>query len=754
MAGVAPGWLLPVQRLQAAAAQEPGHVATAGQGAGATPALQAWPRLAAIAPSGARAATPARVFQFRTPGALAAATGPVHAQSPVTAQMRSPSWVQRPLVASCPQPAAVDDVSCTTLACRDGTPPEEIAAHRELATNRRPRGGSAHSAQPPLVRYVPIDQYDATRSRRGGSKVLLLHPPAVVPPSYTLSVHSVGTGAGAAVELSRRTLEASRLIPMLPVYAWVLCLDASPEQMAAWGEEKLTTKKLTFAGALGGHGYIASIRTTLHGLAMDLAAHDGRSITQAFDTKVGMTQLAEWLARVHEAAHESAMQRLIALGEMDDNKLEAAGASAASTRLCLLRNVVPKLFLKMSVTHAALDQYAQPPATRPSAPAPTPEFCVAAHYEMGAADMTDTSPAGDVVRGCFALAALNMHLCVRAALARRSGCLERAANDMGVARAGIDLKKHAWRASGRPLVCSTLGVSGTDTWFDLACNVLGEDGFDETWASLLRAHDGPDGDPSRATRFIDEPPSCDDWQKTLRHLSEINIHLGGRPIEGPSLGCPPSDGYPPATGHGLKSFKPCAYAVARVHSSILAEPGAWAGSKMERTSVQEMLQEIAALAPRTATRAGLAAGLKVARGYAATGLLAAAEPTASLAEIEQSVYAALRGYVREIGIQKLPRRQSWKHLANWLRAAGETPTEATPLARLEGPSTSSAPLAITMTEPPRVATSPWDSKPLPARASVQAAVRPTAPPMQPLLVNQECWDMLKSMQFGQGGSAQ
>jgi hypothetical protein len=304
MAGAAPGWQLSEQRLQAAAAQELGHVAVAGQGAGATPAPQAWPRLAAIAPSGARAATPARVFQFQTPGALAAATGPVHAQSPVAVQMRSPSWVQRPLVTSRPQPAAVGDGACTTLACRDGTPPEGTAAHRELATNRRPRGGNVHSAQLPLVRYVPIDQYDATRSRRGGTKVLLLHPPAVVPPSYTLSVHSVGTGAGAAVELSRRTLEASRLIPMLPVYAWVLCLDATPEQMVAWGEEKLTAKKLNFAGALGGHGHIASIRTTLHGLAMDLAVHDGRSLAQAFDTKVGATQLAEWLARVHEHARE------------------------------------------------------------------------------------------------------------------------------------------------------------------------------------------------------------------------------------------------------------------------------------------------------------------------------------------------------------------------------------------------------------------------------------------------------------------
>ena len=35
----------------------------------------------------------------------------------------------------------------------------------------------------------------------------------------------------------------------------------------------------------------------------------------------------------------------------------------------------------------------------------------------------------------------------------------------GLARAGGDFNKHAWRSSGRPLPCSVLGVTGSDAWF-------------------------------------------------------------------------------------------------------------------------------------------------------------------------------------------------------------------------------------------------------------------------------------------------
>ena len=314
----------------------------------------------------------------------------------------------------------------------------------------------------------------------------------------------------------------------------------------------------------------------------------------------------------------------------------------------------------------------------------------------------------------------------------------------------MDFKKHAWRSSGRPLLCSVLGVTGSDAWFTRACEVLAEGDFDQHHSSLLRAHDGPDGDPTRATQFLPFPPSGDDWQKTLRHLTERRIHVGGRLWQEASIGCPPSDGFPRITQHSAKFFKPCAYAVARVHSELLAEPGAWAGSKMEASSVGKMLEEIAALEPRPPGRAGLTAGLHMARGYAASGLRAAEAPTASVAEVEQTVYVALRAYVQEVGIQRLPRRHSWKHLADWMRTAGEEPARA----EAKEPARQAA-VATTVAQRPegRVATSPWDGSPTPAWTHTPAA---TPPPrwqlMQPLHVDQETWDALQRAHRNQEGN--
>ena len=115
-----------------------------------------------------------------------------------------------------------------------------------------------------------------------------------------------------------------------------------------------------------------------------------------------------------------------------------------------------------------------------------------------------------------------------------------------------------------------LGVTGSDAWFTRACEVLAEGNFDQHHTNLLRAHDGADGDPTCATRFLPFPPSGDDWQKTLLHLTERRIHPGGCLWQEVPLGCPPSEGFPRITQHSAKLLvKPCVYAVARVHSCIV-----------------------------------------------------------------------------------------------------------------------------------------------------------------------------------------
>ena len=70
---------------------------------------------------------------------------------------------------------------------------------------------------------------------------------------------------------------------------------------------------------------------------------------------------------------------------------------------------------------------------------------------------------------------------------------------MAIGSSGMDLKKNNWSTAGRPLVCHSRGYSGSDDWFRLAQWCLNHDGFNQRTYSLLRAHNGPGGDPYKAT---------------------------------------------------------------------------------------------------------------------------------------------------------------------------------------------------------------------------------------------------------------
>ena len=153
----------------------------------------------------------------------------------------------------------------------------------------------------------------------------------------------------------------------------------------------------------------------------------------------------------------------------------------------------------------------------------------------------------------------------------------------------------------------------------------------------------------------------------------------------PSLGCPPSDGFPALTRHSLKFWKPCLWAVAQLEPRLLVEPGAWAGSTMEQTSVQRMTASLKTLAASPNSQMSVPTGMSVARSYAAEGL---AVTEATVAEVEHCLYRAAREYVRAVGIPMLPRRDSWNHLKQWLQ-------------QQQAPA---VPLAPARTAPPQIAT--------------------------------------------------
>jgi hypothetical protein len=205
----------------------------------------------------------------------------------------------------------------------------------------------ASEAPPPDEDAEPhAHESPKTQHWAGGTQVLLIHPAMLAPPEYKLEVRSLTHAQGGKAELERRLTAATRLAPQLPGYAWKWCLDSEESAIMLWPAEKLAERKLTFVGRLSGPGTIDLIRTTLHGLALDLSLHDDRPIKRALDTKVGATELNEWLDRVHEKAHGESLQKLLAEGVTDPDCLEQAGASATTARLKILRSWVPKLYLE------------------------------------------------------------------------------------------------------------------------------------------------------------------------------------------------------------------------------------------------------------------------------------------------------------------------------------------------------------------------------------------------------------------------
>ena len=130
------------------------------------------------------------------------------------------------------------------------------------------------------------------------------------------------------------------------------------------------------------------------------------------------------------------------------------------------------------------------------------------------------------------------------------------------------------------------------------------------------------------------------------------------------LGLPPSRGFPKLHAHSAKTAKPCAYAAARVHAQYQVEPGAWAGSKLERMSVAGLRTEVGGFV------AAMPRGTKTAQKYARSGMCT------SSAELEAYVYGTVQEYVAERGVAGLPHTNGWRDLSEWVAARADAPPAA------------------------------------------------------------------------------
>ena len=500
-----------------------------------------------------------------------------------------------------------------------------------------------------------------------GPKLLLLCEPISPPEGFTLRVRAL-TGPGGAREAALRLKEAERIVPMLPEYVWLHVLGEDAASLATWPAGKLAGKQLNAIANMEGANTLAKWRCTFVHLTLFLRAEYGRGV-KTFDQPVGASILQEWLEGWEDDAVAVATAKAAASGVPIEDT--AGGLTAAPARLGCLRTMQRLLGLRILADASVLDPFAVAPQKREGRQAPTPELAHAIHFEIGAGDFSPEISAlpmgGEIVRGCHAMAALLIQVCVRTALAERSGGLEDAANLMGVGRAGVDLKKQKWGQAGRPLLCHTQGFSGTRAWWGAAKDVLARDGYGARVASLLRAHDGANGDPYRATRWLDRPPTGHEWVATLRAISAADVRVQpGRPGRddpvAPWVVVTPRlvtrEAAMTITMHSLKSVMITAFAAAGVHDAYLVEPGAHAGSAMERMSLDAARQQAELVSPALL----MPSGLKTARGYAHRGLAASHATNVSM------VTGLARAYVASVGASALPREGGWRALAEWVQS--------------------------------------------------------------------------------------
>jgi hypothetical protein len=312
------------------------------------------------------------------------------------------------------------------------------------------------------------------------------------------------------------------------------------------------------------------------------------------------------------------------------------------------------LHLQLNIEHPLLDQFRGRPPTREDGGAEPPEPLLLLHLELGAADRAKPL----ALRKCFALACTATSVCLRTALGKRSRRPRRAAAGMAVGSAGSDLKKGRWAIPNRPLIQSVHGCSGSDEAYRLSCETLDEGDFGRRHRSLLRMHNGRGGDPRLATGFLDRPPTEHEWNATLAiliseevHASQPGAHSTRRQARvSPHLLRDANGRAPGLTSHSLKQWKISAYHALLLHTDYIVEPGAHAGSEMERLSISGANASTRAIRPT-----GLNVGLRYAR----------ASRGHSAIEVEHLVWTCLRAWLASAPLATLPRTEGWAALTRW-----------------------------------------------------------------------------------------
>ena len=581
-----------------------------------------------------------------------------------------------------PQPAKVSEVAAAAVkraaAAAQWNVLNEPAARKrfleQIAERQKARKTSAEAttALQTTRTFVPWAQYAPSIGKPvgtgGGQKLLLLAEPWVAPIEWVPRVNGLRSEQKA---LQKRAVEALRLAPALTTASWVHILDEPAALLARWEPDALVCAQLDALCALAGHDRLAAIRRQICHLDAHLRRAYGTEPLACMSERVGRSRLESFLRERNEAAEVRALAQA-ARGQLDAaaaDATEEAENGAAAAALSLLATAKRAFGLDWSVDHTGLDQYRSRPPAREDGGAADPGALYALHCELVAAD----PGTNEFVAGAAAMAALQMHTCLRSALAMRSRLPQPDEHGMAVGASGMDLKKGRWRIAGRPLICSMLGHSGSDAWYKRACRVLDTNEFNERHKSLIRAHNGIGGNPNKATAWLDREPTEGEWNATLSVVTAVPTRAPSaskpgkvkwRAVEPPLLR--QNDGsLPNITKHSLKKVKIAVYAALRLHPDYMVEAGAHAGSVIERMSVAAMHDDVRRMRP---------SGLHVALGYARQAL------SESVAEVDYCAFQAVRLWISQTGLEKLPRHDTWRALSAWTHGRATLPEATPPLA--------------------------------------------------------------------------
>jgi hypothetical protein len=536
-------------------------------------------------------------------------------------------------------------------------------AARGSSGNSEERSGNGDVPSPTARKrgtdtYVPWRDFASQPSKRartdGPPGLLLLAAPWERPPGWTPTVHGL---RAAPKELERRAIEALRIAPIVPMARWVTVLDEPDSSLRRWPPMKLRTHQLDAICAMAGHDRLAAFRRHIVNLDAFCVNEFGSDRGAVLGLTLGSSRLKAYCIHrneTHDIRAAAAAATKHARGAAQRSGASESGAShesgAAAAALSALSAVAKCFDAPWNTEHRQLDQFRGRPPAREDGGAPPFEVGMALHHELGALDAS----LPETERDCHALARLQGEICAREALSKRSRTPRRVENGMAVGAAGMDLKKGKWRTEGRPLVASVHGYLGSTEWFDRAVRVLDAGDFNTRVKSLLRMHNGRDGDVTVATGFLDREPNDHEWNEVLRQITARNVHV--RKPDGAWEPITPhlvtGGGARQPTKHSYKKAKISAYLALRLHPDYAVEPGAHAGSAMERMSVNGATAAIRNTRPR-----GLGTALRYAR--------AAYSPEAVM-EVEMTVAKAIRAWVASVGVSGVPRAASWSAITSWV----------------------------------------------------------------------------------------